>query len=168
MLLKHFYDSPVGGLTLLVDNDALVGLWFDHQAHYGAKYDLTQVPVGTNDMMEQTQNWLDRYFSGEQPHIDELNLNPAGTDFQRETLRALCTVLYGQTATYQDLADIIEQNSPGRKTAARAIGGAMGHNPISIIIPCHRIIGKSGSLTGYSAGLETKIELLKLEKIVLV
>ena len=104
--------------------------------------------------------WLDRYFNGEKPKISELSLAPRGSDFRQEVWKILCEIPYGQTLTYGQIASKISKTM-----SAQAVGGAVGHNPISILIPCHRVLGANGKLTGYAGGLDKKIELLKLEKI---
>lgn len=169
MLYRDYYDTPiVGRLTILANEDALEGLWFNGQAHYGAHYDLSQVQQQSNPVLDTTKRWLDRYFAGEQPAVTELSLAPRGTDFQLKVLHVLCEIPYGQSMSYQDVADAVTQENGGHRSSARAVGGAVGHNPISIIIPCHRVLGKDGALTGYAAGVDKKIELMKLENMILI
>lgn len=165
MLTKMHYDSPVGGLTLLAREDALLGLWFNKQAHFGAKYELTDVPVGQNPVLIRVSQWLDQYFAGERPATTDLPLAPQVTDFQRLVLSILRKVPYGEVISYKQIADQVALARNGRRSAARAVGGVMGHNPISIIIPCHRVVGANGRMTGYSAGLATKMRLLALEGV---
>ena len=112
----------------------------------------------------KVKKWLERYFNGENPSIKELPLAPQGNDFRQRVWDILCKIPYGETVTYGDIAKEIA-NSLGRKSmSAQAVGGAVGHNPISILIPCHRVIGVNGSLTGYAGGIERKKALLKLER----
>ena len=117
------------------------------------------------DIFKRTKKWLDRYFNGEKPQISELPLSPKGSEFRQCVWKILCEIPYGETCTYKEIADIIAKEQGVDKMSAQAVGGAVGHNPISIIIPCHRVVGSDGSLTGYAGGIETKIKLLKLEGV---
>lgn len=114
-------------------------------------------------MLNETKKWLDRYFRGEMPQIDELSLAPSGNEFRKEVWKILCEIPYGEVTTYGEISRKIAKNRGIDKMSAQAIGGAVGHNPISIIIPCHRVVGADGSLTGYAGGIQKKIKLLKLE-----
>ena len=147
--------SPLGGVTLASDGEALVGLWFDSQAHFMAglsdEYEETPLPV-----FDEAQRWLELYFSGREPDFTP-PLCPRGTVFQRAVWKELLTIPYGRTASYGELARRMGIAS------ARAIGGAVGRNPVSLIIPCHRVLGADGRLTGYAGGLERKRALLRLE-----
>ena len=150
------YASPLGGITLAGDGEALVGLWFDGQKHFAAGLNgLTEneaLPV-----FAQARRWLDAYFSGEAPdHTPPLR--PRGTPFQLAVWRLLTEIPYGQTVTYGALAARLHR--PG---AAQAVGGAVGRNPLSLMIPCHRVVAADGGLTGYAGGLERKRWLLALE-----
>ena len=156
----YHYDSPLGGITLAADGDALTGLWFDGQRHFGetlpADYNEAFLPV-----FAEAVRWLDRYFSGEHP--DSIPpLNPRGTPFRRLVWQQLLRIPYGQTMTYGELADRLSAQT-GRRVSARAVGGAVGHNPVSLMIPCHRIVGADGSLTGYAGGTDRKKLLLQME-----
>ena len=149
------HPSPLGILTLTSDGESLTGLWMDSQdppkAEYTRKDDL---PV-----FQRTRHWLDAYFLGNTPAPADLPLSPAGTAFQRNVWRILLTIPYGETTTYGAIA---RQISPAM--SAQAVGGAVGRNPIGIIIPCHRVIGAKGQLTGYAGGLENKKWLLRHEE----
>lgn len=159
-------DSPLGTLTLAGDEDGLAGLWLSGQQYFapgglpGERRD--DLPV-----FIKTREWLDAYFAGHNPAPGALPLNPAGTAFRRRVWDLLLTIPYGETRGYGELARMLnaQPGSPG--TSARAVGGAVGHNPLSIIIPCHRVVGASGSLTGYAGGLERKVWLLKHEGVLL-
>ena len=116
-------------------------------------------------MLLQAKKWLDRYCNGEKPDISELPLAPMGSDFRKEVWDILCTIPYGEVMTYGQIADIIAKRHGKAKMSAQAVGGAVGHNPVSLIIPCHRVVGTNGSLTGYAGGLGKKITLLKHEGV---
>ncbi len=156
-------ESPVGRLTLSSDGTSLTGLWIK-----GQKYFCCTVKDGQrNDALPlfgKVRKWLELYFAGKQPAID-FPLAPTGSDFRKTVWTALVEIPYGQLTTYGGIARQINARRDGNTTSARAVGGAVGHNPISIIIPCHRVVGAGGSLTGYAGGLKVKTALLKLEKI---
>ena len=157
----HHYQSPLGGITLASDGNALTGLWFDGQRHFGetlsADHRDTFLPV-----FAEAERWLDRYFCREIPDfIPALNLR--GTPFRRLVWEQLLLIPYGQTMSYGQLAARLSVQT-GRRISARAVGGAVGHNPISLMIPCHRVVGADGKLTGYAGGIERKKRLLELEK----
>lgn len=150
--------SPLGDLTLLGDERALYGLWFTDQRYFGADYDLTTIPTGSTAPLNLALDWLRAYFDGQAPDPFDLPLHPEVTDFRARVLQVLTQIPYGQTVTYHQIATLL-----GQPTASRAIGGAVGHNPLSILIPCHRVVGRQGDLTGYAGGIERKIALLTLE-----
>lgn len=157
----RYYDSPLGRILLASDGKFLTGLWFENSRYYadGLEKDCTEkrLPV-----LYQTEIWLDSYFSGKEPKIlPPLLLN--GSDFQKSVWNLLLTIPYGQTVTYKELAEQIAAQRGIRRMAAQAVGGAVGHNPVSVIVPCHRVVGSDGSLTGYGGGLERKKWLLSLE-----
>ncbi len=155
------YDSPVGKLTGASDGENIVGLWLEGQKHFGATVEgeMREEPL---PVLDEARRWLDIYFSGNQ--LDFLPpLAPKGSEFRRAVWEQLLEIPYGQTITYGEIARKLEAQL-GRKTSARAVGGAVGHNPISIIIPCHRVVGADGSLAGYAGGVDKKIQLLALEK----
>ena len=156
----HHYESPLGSITLAADGNALTGLWFDGQRHFGetlsADYREVFLPV-----FAEAERWLDRYFSREIPDfIPALNLR--GTPFRRLVWQQLLLIPYGQTIAYGQLADNLSAQT-GCRVSARAVGGAVGHNPVSLIIPCHRVIGADGRLTGYAGGTDRKAALLRME-----
>ncbi len=154
-------ESPVGFLTVSSDGENLTGLWLE-----GQKYFCCTVKCGQrNDSLpvfKQVRSWLEQYFAGKNPVID-FPLAPFGSEFRRLVWDKLLEIPYGKLVTYGDIATQINAGNTGRTTSARAVGGAVGHNPISIIIPCHRVVGAGGSLTGYAGGIRNKITLLKLE-----
>ena len=153
------YLSPVGELILASDGKNLTGLWLRGQKHFARNH---TDPVERADLavFRDTALWLDRYFAGEQAFPTDLPLKPTGSDFQQKVWNILLTIPSGQTVTYGDIAKAM-----GSPKAARAVGAAVGLNPISIIIPCHRVIGSGGKLTGYAGGLPAKIWLLRHEGI---
>ena len=157
----HHYMSPLGGVTLASDGSALTGLWFDGQKYFAASLSADhaekKLPV-----FAEAERWLDRYFTGSVPDFVP-PLNPRGTAFRRLVWKFLLTVPYGRTVTYGEIADRLAAQA-GQPVSARAVGGAVGHNPVSLIIPCHRVIGADGSLTGYAGGLDRKTWLLRLEQ----
>ena len=151
------YDSPLGDITLAGDGRALIGLFFDGQKNFGSTIDIEATASAKLAVFDETRRWLDIYFSGREPDfMPPLSLR--GTPFQQRVWEALLTIPYGQTVTYGELAHRLGCRS------AQAVGGAVGRNPISIIVPCHRVVGTNGSLTGYAAGLDRKRALLELEQ----
>ena len=153
------YESPIGKITLASDGVNLVGLWNgNHKYMYKNMEQKDDLSV-----FRATKKWLDRYFAGEKPGINELPLKPAGTEFRQAVWKILCDIPYGETVTYGGIAKQMAKklNKPGM--SAQAVGGAVGHNPISIIIPCHRVVGSNGSLTGYGGGIKIKVKLLEHE-----
>ncbi|GBD58638.1 methylated-DNA--protein-cysteine methyltransferase [Tetragenococcus halophilus subsp. halophilus] len=165
MLYKSKYASPLGNLLILADNSSVLGLWFEDQKYYGASYSLEEAVYQENRVIKKVKEWLSDYFDGRKPAKEHLSLAPKVTDFRQKVLSILQTVPYGQTITYQQILDKLKENYGENVGSARAVGGAVGHNPISIIIPCHRVIGSDGSLTGYAGGIERKLKLLTLEDI---
>lgn len=149
--------SPLGELTLAADEDALCGLWLPGQKYFGSG--LLEAAIRREELpvFALARDWLERYFQGERPSPGELPLRPAGTRFRQAVWRRLLEIPYGQVTTYGRLAAALGGTSP------RAVGGAVGHNPISIVIPCHRVVGGDGSLTGYAGGVPAKKWLLTLE-----
>ena len=150
------YTSPLGGITLASDGEALTGLWFDGQKYFAdtldAEYAEKALPI-----FDETAKWLDLYFSGIMPDFTP-KLSPRGTPFRHAVWNVLLTIPYGHTMTYGEIAKALGCRS------AQAIGGAVGHNPISLIIPCHRVVGADGSLTGYAGGMDKKRRLLEMEQ----
>lgn len=164
MYFKTNYDSILGQLTLAADEDEnLIGLWIEGQKYFLSSFSDEVVENNSLEIFNKTKLWLDRYFNGEKPEISELSLAPRGSDFRQEVWKILCEIPYGKVITYGDIANRIAATKGVAKMSARAVGGAVGHNPISIIIPCHRVIGVSGNLIGYAGGLDIKIQLLRYE-----
>lgn len=161
MEYTHHYDSPLGGIMLASDGEALTGLWFDGQKYFPAMPGKEEKDL---PIFEQARRWLDLYFSGTAPSFTP-PLKPKGTPFQKTVWEILCSIPYGQTMTYGEIAGRIAAQKGLARMSAQAVGGAVGHNPISILIPCHRVVGSNGSLTGYAGGMERKVQLLTLEKV---
>ena len=155
MLFLTHYASPLGPILLAADETGLTGLWFEAQKYFpsfsGVEYQEKETPVLT-----ETVRWLDVYFSGKDPGFLP-PLHPQGSPFRQAVWNILLTIPRGQTMTYGEIARRLGVRS------AQAVGGAVGHNPISILIPCHRVVGSDGSLTGYAGGVERKARLLQLE-----
>ena len=159
------YQSPFGVFTLATDGENLVGGWFEEQKYYGASILASAVKNDEIPVFDQTKAWLDRYFAGQKPDISELPLAPVGTDFRQAVWQILCEIPYGQLTTYGEIAKKMAIKLNRETMSGQAVGGAVGHNPISIIIPCHRVVGSNGSLTGYAGGIDLKIKLLQLEGV---
>lgn len=158
----HHYDSPLGGITIASDGNALIGLWFDGQKYYADslhnEYEEKALPI-----FEQTDQWLDIYFSGNAPDfIPPLSMRT--TPFRKAVWNVMLTIPFGQTMTYGEIANRIARLRGVSQMSAQAVGGAVGHNSISLIIPCHRVVGTNGSLTGYAGGIDKKVKLLSLEQ----
>jgi methylated-DNA-[protein]-cysteine S-methyltransferase len=159
-LFSDAIPSPVGQITAASDGQALTGLWIAGQRHFGgtATSRSTQLPL-----FDHVREWLTAYFAGENPSVDAIPLNPRGGLFRQTVWRILLEIPYGQVSTYGAVAKEAAARLGKPRMSAQAVGGAVGHNPISIIIPCHRVVGANGSLTGYGGGIPTKIKLLETE-----
>lgn len=165
MYYKSSYTSPLGQMTIVSDDKTIKGVWFADQKYFGSQYIMQTMAAAETPVIMQVKNWLDAYFAGENPTLDPKILDPEVTPYRKEILNALIHVPYGQTTSYKELADQVALNTPGKRGSARAAGGAVGHNPISILIPCHRVVATNGALTGYAGGIDRKIALLALEGI---
>ena len=160
----HSYESPLGMMLMETHGDALVGLWFMGQKHFPERLKSMEFSACDSVASAEARLWLDDYFAGKRPHISRLKLIPQGTEFQRRVWDILLKIPYGETLSYGAAAKLLEAES-GRRMSAQAVGGAVGRNPISIIIPCHRVLGSDGSLTGYAGGADKKLALLRHEGI---
>ena len=156
--IQH-YTSPLGGVLLSADELGLTGLWFDGQKYFAAVLPDETIKQDT-PVLAETRRWLDCYFSGHEPDFTP-PLHPSGSPFQQAVWELLLQIPYGQTTTYGALAHRVA----ARQGGAQAVGSAVGHNAVSIIIPCHRVVGADGSLTGYAGGIERKVKLLQLEHV---
>lgn len=160
------YESPLGNLLLAADEAGLTGLWFEGQKYYANNFK-SEISVDSECILpyfSQAKKWLDIYFKGEDPGTIPA-VHFIGTDFQKEVWNILCGIPYGQTVTYGDIAGKLAQKRGIERMSAQAVGGAVGRNPVSIIVPCHRVVGSSGKLTGYAGGLDRKAALLSLERV---
>ena len=164
MIYTNTYASPMGNLLLAGDDKGLTGLWFIEGSRYcglGLKKDA--VPRKT-DYFDQTKKWLDIYFTGHDPGFFP-KMHLVGSDFRNRVGEIMCGIPFGKTVTYGWIADQVANERGLERISAQAVGGAVGHNPISIIVPCHRVVGANGSLTGYGGGIMRKKALLELEGI---
>ena len=159
MLHTDTYSSPLGLIVLKSDGKVLTGLRFveNSDTPQQTRETISEDTTDTLLIFAEVRQWLDDYFAGKRP-CNVPRLNPPGTDFQRRVWQRLFTIFYGQTKTYGEIAKMVDCKS------ARAVGQAIGHNPIALIIPCHRVVGANGSLGGYAYGLNRKKQLLELEK----
>ena len=163
MLYYKKLASPLGEITLRSDGEALTGLWFADDKHYGAK-DIAGAALADLDIFTQAETWLAEYFAGREPKVS-VPLKLQGSEFQMQVWRLLQDIPYGRLVTYGDIAKKIAAQKGVARMSAQAVGGAVGHNPLCIIIPCHRVVGANGSLTGYGGGMWRKVRLLELEKV---
>ena len=163
MLYYKKTASPLGEITLRSDGEALTGLWFADDKHYGAK-DIAGAAMADLDVFMQAEAWLAEYFAGREPKVS-VPLKLQGSEFQMQVWRLLLDIPYGRLVTYGDIAKKIAAQKGVARMSAQAVGGAVGHNPLCIIVPCHRVVGANGSLTGYGGGMWRKVRLLELEKV---
>lgn len=162
---KSEYKSPLGNIIICCDEDEnIVGLWFENQKYFTDNIDGKITENNNVEIFVKVKFWLDRYFAGKKPNIKEIPIKLIGNDFRKSVWKLLCKIPYGKVLTYGDIAKQIAKQQGITKMSAQAIGGAVGHNPISIIVPCHRVVGRNGNLTGYAAGLNKKKKLLELEQ----
>lgn len=165
MLYSTHYLSPLGELILVCNTRSLVGVWLEKQKYFAntATGDVEEWPDAA--VLKLTRAWLDAYFAGKRPDITALPLAPAGTPFRQLVWKRLCGIPYGECVTYGEIARQLAATMHKTHMSSRAVGGAVGHNPISIIIPCHRVVGANGNLTGYGGGIAKKIKLLEWEGV---
>ncbi len=164
IIYTTFYSSPFGDMFLAQKDGALVGLWFEGQKYYSAAIS-EAVPKDDDKTLVKVKRWLDRYFAGQKPDAAELALAPAGSDFRQAVWAVLRKIPYGKTISYGDIARTLANRKGFEQVSARAVGGAVAHNPVSVIIPCHRVVGSDGKLTGYAGGIDKKIKILELEGV---
>ena len=167
MYYSTTYPTPIKQITLACDDDGknIVGLWTEGQKYHGDTIPEAMIRRDDMPIFDDAKKWLNRYFSGEKPEISELPLAPIGGAFRQLVWQILCEIPYGTVITYGDIAKKIAVKMGKESMSSQAVGGAVGHNPISIIIPCHRVVGSNGSLTGFSGGIQMKAKLLELEGV---
>ena len=165
MYYTTIYETHIGRLTLAADDsvEAITGAWFEGQKYFGGTAGHELIEKNDLAVFDIAKAWLDRYFNGEKPSPHELPLAPCGSAFRQEVWKLLCEIPYGEVTTYGKLATEVARRLGKERMSAQAIGGAVGHNPISVIIPCHRVVGTDGSMTGYAGGIELKEWLLSHE-----
>lgn len=169
MVYKKQYISPIGTITVACDENTIIGLWFDGQRHFeNTLIDepeiIDEIEIKKHSLLLDAVTWLDIYFSGQKPDF----LPPLRYDttaFRKRVCDIMLTIPYGKTITYGEIAADIARERGTCKMSAQAVGGAVGHNPIALMIPCHRVIGAGGNLTGYGGGMDRKVKLLELEKV---
>lgn len=161
MIYVSRYKSQIGNILLASDEEGLTGLWFEGQKYFANTLPDERILQET-EILREAKKWLDVYFTGEEPPFTP-PLHPAGSTFRQAVWQLLLQIPYGQTITYGEIARRMAEVKKVPRMSAQAVGGAVGHNEISIIIPCHRVVGTNGSLTGYGGGIDKKISLLNLE-----
>ncbi len=165
MIYTTNYNTPIGKVLIASDGEYITGLWFEGQKYFAKN--LTGKTTSQNDKLEifnVTKNWLDRYFNCNNPDVKELKIKLEGTQFQKDVWKILCEIPYGTTTTYKKIAQTIAKKYNKAAMSAQAVGNAVGHNPILIIVPCHRVIASDCKLTGYAGGIDKKAKLLEIEK----
>ena len=161
MIYIGTYDSPIGVIYITTTQKELTGVWFDKQR---VIKELKEEPLEkSTEVMEETMKWLDLYFAGEEPDFMP-KCKMDGTAFRKAVWEILKEIPYGETTTYGEIAKKVAKQFGKTTMSAQAVGGAVGHNPIGILVPCHRVVGTNGNLTGYAGGIDKKIALLQLEK----
>ena len=161
MIFTQHYASPLGGILLAADGIGLTGLWFDGQKYFARDLPVERTEQETS-VLTEAKRWLDVYFDGREPDFMP-PLHPIGSAFRQSVWEILLQIPYGKTMTYGEIARQLAEKRKLPRMSAQAVGGAVGHNEVSIIIPCHRVVGTNGSLTGYAGGIGKKVKLLELE-----
>ncbi|MFR8506091.1 MAG: methylated-DNA--[protein]-cysteine S-methyltransferase [Peptoniphilus sp.] len=174
MLYKKIYKSLLGDILIVFDEEALLGLYLDRQKEFAEKLKDTEIILIDDEVLYSskeedyeilrlTETWLDKYFSGEDPGFIP-PIKVSGSEFRKDVWDILLKIPYGETRTYKEVGEALLASGKYERVSNQAVGGAVGHNPISLIIPCHRDIGSDGSLRGYAGGVDVKKKLLELEK----
>lgn len=163
MFYSMNYSSPIGMIMLAADGNSLIGLWNEGQKYFAASVTESIIEKPDLPVFKTAKKWLDAYFNSKKPSISDLPLAPIGGEFRQGVWEILCQIPYGECMTYGEIAKKMSIRMNKASMSSQAVGGAVGHNPISIIIPCHRVVGSNGSLTGYAGGIDKKIKLLELE-----
>ena len=164
---KTEYKSFLGNISIYCNESAtnIVGLWFNRQKYFADNINGKIIKKDNLKIFDTTKKWLDKYFKGKKTDIKDIPLKPIGTEFRQKVWKIICKIPYGKTITYGDIAQQIANKKGILKMSAQAVGCAVGHNPVAIIITCHRVVGKNGKLTGYAAGLDKKKKLLEIEQV---
>ncbi|RBP66021.1 methylated-DNA-[protein]-cysteine S-methyltransferase [Alkalibaculum bacchi] len=165
MYYSIHYKSTVGDILLASDEDSIIGLWIGEQKYIGNTMPKNIIEKDDIPILKEGIAWLDDYFTGKKPKISRLPLAPIGGEFRQQVWKILTEIPYGELTTYGHMAKEVAKRIGKNRMSAQAVGGAVGHNPISIIIPCHRVVGTNGSLTGYAGGIEKKVKLLEHEGV---
>ncbi len=165
MYYRAHYKSPVGNILLASDDNSIIGLWIDEQKYIGKTMPRDIIENHDLPILREGIAWLDDYFAGSKPRLSRLSLAPIGGEFRQQVWRILIEIPYGELTTYGKIAEEVAKRMGKDRMSAQAVGGAVGHNPISIIIPCHRVVGTNKSLTGYAGGLDMKVKLLEHEGV---
>lgn len=163
MYYSTHYKSPVGDILLASDEKNIIGLWIGEQKYIGNTMPKDLIEKDDIPILQVGLAWLDDYFTDKKPELSKLSLAPIGGEFKQQVWKILTEIPYGELTTYGNIAKEVAKRMSKDKMSAQAVGGAVGHNPISIIIPCHRVVGTNGSLTGYAGGIEKKVKLLEHE-----
>ena len=164
MIYVSDYISPIGKITLAATDEGIIGAWIEGQKYFFNKIEQKDLVCQENEELRKAKAWLDDYFAGKKPELTSLKLAPKGSEFAMAVWKVLREIPYGETTTYGEIAKKIAEQKGLKRMSAQAVGGAVGHNPISIIVPCHRVVGSNGSLTGYAGGIELKAKLLAHEE----
>ena len=161
------YKSPVGIMMVVCDGQQkhTTGLWIEGQKYFQATLRQEPIPGEDISVLQKAANWLDAYFAGKKPQVSDLPLAPEGGEFRQDVWKILCEIPYGSVTTYKEIAKKMAVKMGRETMSAQAVGNAVAHNPVSVIIPCHRVVGTGGSLTGYAGGIDKKIKLLKHEGV---
>lgn len=165
MFYKTDYKSPVGEIVLASDESNIIGLWIGKQKYLDSTMPKNMIRKDNLEVLEEGIAWLEDYFAGNNPELSRLSIAPIGGRFRQKVWKILTEIPYGSITTYGDIAKEVAKRTGKDSMSAQAVGGAIAHNPISIIIPCHRVVGKNGNLTGYAGGLDIKVKLLDHEGI---
>lgn len=159
------YQSPLGDILIASNENSIIGLWIGEQKYIESTMPKDIIDKDDHQILQSAKAWLDDYFSGRRPELTRLSLAPIGGEFRQQVWRILMEIPYGELTTYGNVAKEVAKRMGRDRMSAQAVGGAVGHNPISIIVPCHRVIGSDGSLTGYAGGIDMKMKLLKHEGV---
>lgn len=159
------YQSPLGDILIASNENSIIGLWIGEQKYIESTMPKDIIDKDDHQILQSAKAWLDDYFSGRRPELTRLSLAPIGGEFRQQVWRILMEIPYGELTTYGNVAKEVAKRMGRDRMSAQAVGGAVGHNPISIIVPCHRVIGSDGSLTGYAGGIDMKVKLLKHEGV---